>query len=123
ADNIENAFEKAGMALFSLMLSSYEEGDITKVPMEIRSEDIESLLYDYLEHLLVMFEVDDIIATAIHLTLDRDGERFILKGDVSGFKAVPLAFKRRYDVKAITYHMMEIRDTGDGWMIQVIVDI
>jgi SHS2 domain-containing protein len=123
ADGLEPCFEKAGMALFSLMLSSYDEGEPLVVPLEIRSEDLESLLYDYLEHLLVMFEVDDIIATSISLSIEKEDEYYLLMGDVSGFKAFPLCFKRRYDIKAITYHMMVIKETEGGWVIQVIVDI
>jgi len=123
APRLEESFEKAGRALYSLLLSSFDEEDAVEVKFNIRSEDLESLLYDFLEHLLIMFEVDDIIATGISVSLDESEGHYDLEGHVKGCMARPLSFKRNYDVKAITYHMMEIRETSEGWMIQVIVDI
>jgi len=123
ARDLDTSFEKAGMALFSLMLSSFEEGEPVEVPLEVFSEDLESLLYDYLEKLLILFEVEGIVAMKIDVSLLEHDDSYILKGTLSGCVLEPQCFTIKHEIKAITYHMMEVSDTKDGWLIQVIVDI
>jgi len=122
-ESLEKALENASEALYSLLMM--EKGHVCKeeIELEVHSEDLESMLYDFLENILISYEVDNFVACKYNIGVKRNKEKYILSAALSGYHEDPRCENRKYDVKAITYHMMAIENTEDGWLIQVIVDI
>lgn len=122
--NLEEAFENAALALTELMVDSDKVELKEEEKIEIHSEDLESLLFDWLDHFLYLqgakgyiaskFEVGDIIE-------ENDGYR--LKGRAWGEKYSAEKHGPGSEVKAITYHMMEINQEPARTSVQVVVDV
>lgn len=122
--NLEEAFENAALALTELMVDSDKVELKEEEKIEIQSEDLESLLFDWLDHFLYLqgakgyiaskFEVEDIIE-------ENDG--YSLRGKAWGEKYSLKKHGPGSEVKAITYHMMEINQEPARTSVQVVVDV
>ena len=82
------------------------------------------LLVDWLSELLYLFEVDEIIFSEFRIEkIVKTKEGFSLKGKASG---VPIDLSRhKFDtqVKAVTFHDLEIEQDETGvFRVQVVVD-
>lgn len=107
-DTLEECFGNAAYALFDQTVDLSDVGTGESVDVRVTGIDDEDRLYSFLSEMLfvedadgmalkefdVRFEGDDVVCTARGETLDRSRHRV------------------RSEVKAVTYHMMEIdRDT------------
>jgi len=116
---LEEAFEAVALGLFDVMV------DVEKVePKECREirvdeEDLEALLYSFLEELLVIHDIDGLVFGDISVRLERTEEGYSLRARACG---EPLDYEKhepKEEVKAITYHDMRIERLPDGrWMVQ-----
>lgn len=89
------------------------------VPFTLSGTSLEYLLFDWLNALLYAFETRGLVfrhfAVRIadgHLTATAEGEKFD-----------PTRHEPGHEVKAITYHQLQIAETAQGWTAEVIVDI
>ncbi|MBN1786556.1 MAG: archease [Candidatus Methanofastidiosa archaeon] len=123
APTLKKAFEKAGKALCSLLLTDFVVAEEEERTFYICSDDLHSLLYDYLERLLVHFEIDDFIPNDIDLEISKEEDRYGMSGKIAGFRIDPSRCTRKYEIKAITYHMMKVEHVDGVWIVQAIVDI
>ncbi len=120
---LEEAFEAVALALFDVMV------DVRKVEprecreVEVEGEDLMALLYSFLEELLVLHDTEGLVFGDFRVEIEECGEGYRLKARACG---EPLSEKHgpKEEVKAITYHEMEIRQLSDGrWMAQLVPDI
>jgi SHS2 domain-containing protein len=113
-------FEEAGRALTALIV---EDPDAVEARETLRFDlvaaDPEDLLFDWLQALLVAFEVQGMLLTRFRVTLE--GER--LQAEASGERVDRARHRLAHEVKAITYHGLSLRRADDGWRAEVIVDI
>ena len=117
--NLNEAFENAGLAIFNI-ISDTDDIDSTKeISFEITSEDNVSLLYDYLEELLFYHEVEFMLFSQFDVEI---GENFHLKATISGEPIDWDKHERKTEIKAITFHKMEVR-LNDIVELQAIVDL
>ncbi len=118
-DDISEAFANAARGLFSLIteLDDIEEAEYRDI--EITAPDQESLLVQWLNELIYLFDTENIICKRfeiIHLNRTR------LKARVYGEKADRSRHELKTGVKAATYHMLNI-DENNGWKVEVLFDI
>jgi len=122
--SLEGAFENAALALTEIITSLEDVKAENKVNIKIVSEDIESLLFDWLDHFLYLFDAKELIHSRFEISeiSEKDGE-FKLVASAWGEKFDPKKHALGTEVKAITYHMMEIGQSEEQCFVQVIVDI
>lgn len=121
---LEEAFKNAAIALADLTYysSRVEPKDSRFVAVEY--EDLEGLLFRWIDELLYLFDAEKFaLSRRIEVKLEESGG-YVLKAHLYGEK---------YDigkhgftgliVKAMTYHMMEIKKVEDYWVVQYVVDI
>jgi SHS2 domain-containing protein len=113
-------FEEAGRALTALIVEDPDAVEDRETrTFELAAADPEDLLFDWLQALLVAFEVEGMLLTRFRVTLE--GERLWAE---AGGEAVDRARHRlAHEVKAITYHGLSLRRGDDGWRADVVVDI
>jgi SHS2 domain-containing protein len=121
---LEKAFENAALALFNVMIDTSNMKGIEERKIELTSPDIKMLLVEWLSELLYLFEVDEIIFSEFRIdTIEKKGEDFSLKGKASGVPIDLLYHKFDTQVKAVTFHELEVeRDNKGGFWVQVVVD-
>lgn len=121
--SLKEAYMNAGKALYSLLLTSPKRDSDTELNIEIRSEDLLSLTYDYLEQLLILFETDGFVPNKIHICLKDEEEGHLMHVRLEGFTVNLTEAELNYKIKAVTYHLMEVEPYDKGWYIKVILDI
>lgn len=118
---MEEAFENAALALFEVMTDTSKINRLTQRDIEIQSEDKQALLYDWLSELIFLHDSEYLIFNKFEIQITREGDGFLLKGSVWGEAFNQDEHESREDVKAATFHLMDIKEE-DGFKLQVILD-
>ena len=117
--SVEEMFENSALAIFNAMYNGkIKEKKIVKI--KARGKDFESLLYNFLEELLILFDGEGFFLAKVE-NLKIDKKNFKLKAEVIGDDASN--YKINIDVKAITYHEMFVKKKASMWVCQVVVDV
>ena len=117
---IKQVFANAALALFSLITELENISEELKYDVEVVSEDRESLLVEWLNELIYLFDAE-------HVLLKRFDVQSLsntrLKATCYGEKIDPSRHKIKTGVKAATYHMLRIDKDNKGYKAQIIFDI
>jgi SHS2 domain-containing protein len=116
--DLAEAFANAAYGLFSIMadLGRVQERESRQV--ELKEEDMEALLFEWLNYLLYVFDVEGLLLKRF------DMERFndhSLKATCHGEKYDPSRHQLKTGVKSATYHMMKV--DGEKNQVRVIFDV
>jgi len=114
------AFGNAALAMFNAMtpLEGVEEREVRTV--EVRGDDLGGLLYNFLDELLFVHEIDHLVFSGVDLSLDE--ELLQLKAEFRGEHFAPGCHESGIVVKAVTFHQMKIERREKGWTIRVVLD-
>lgn len=121
-ENINTAFENGSTAMFEVITSTKDIEDNFSEEFSIDSEDLESLLYDYLEELLYRHEVNFRLYNKFQIKIKPSTEGYHLDAHIEGDNINWDKYERRGEIKAITFHQMKI-ETRTPSKIRVILDI
>ncbi|ASJ16461.1 archease [Thermococcus chitonophagus] len=123
-DSLEEAFEAVAIALFDVIVdvNKVEKKEVREI--EVEGDDLESLLYNFLEELLVIHDIEGLVFRDFEVKIERVNGKYRLKAKAYGEKFDPEKHEPKEEVKAITYHDMKIEQLPDGrWMAQLVPDI
>jgi SHS2 domain-containing protein len=121
---IEEAFENAAMAMFEVMTETKKIEPNIEDSIQVKGEDEHGLLYNWLEALLVNFEIKNRIYSKFNIfSLKKNMGSFSLKARVWGETFDPKKHLQKVGVKAVTYHRMEIIKDKNGVTLEFILDI
>jgi len=105
--SLEKAFEQAGLALFKTLVLNAEDGDVVRT-VEAEGDDLQMLLYDWLEKLLLLFELDGVVGTEIEVRSIEADVNYRLTARVRGVRYDRSTHLTGTAVKSPTYAFMEI---------------
>ncbi len=119
---LEEAFANAAVAMMAVMVD-LRGVSAEKLRREVKVEgfDTESLLYNWLEAVLVKKDIDREVFRTAEVKISKSGEGLTIKGTLHGDHADPHRFKR--DVKAVTYHEMSIRRRRGRYVVTFLLDL
>jgi SHS2 domain-containing protein len=121
---IEKCFENAAYALKEIICKSKVKNVLEK-DILVKGNDFESLLYNFLEELLFLFETENFIwgRFKISVKVKNKGKDLELKGKILGDKTDK--YELETHVKAITYNQMFVKfdDKNHQYICQVVVDV
>ena len=117
--DISEMFANAGRALMSVMFDLKTVAKKEKRHIELSAPETTTLLHDFLHEILFTFETEQLIFKDFRV--ETDGRK--LSADLFGEKFDPKKHRFIIDVKAITYHNMEIAKKNGTWRCQVVVDV
>ena len=117
--DISQAFANAARALFSLITELDDVAEVLYRDMELTASDEESLLVEWLNELIYLFDVENIVFKRFDITQLNNTR---LKARSYGEKVDSSKHKLKTGVKAATYHMLRV-DKGNGCKLQVLFDI
>ena len=121
-NTLNEAFENAGLAIFNIISDTSGIDSKIAKSFEITSEDEVSLLYDYLEELLFYHEIDFMLFSDFRVNISNSDERYNLKATIKGETIDWDKHERKSEIKAITFHMMDVKKT-EHYELRVIVDL
>lgn len=117
--DLRQLFSNAALALFNLVTDIGSIREKLQRDLKIISEDEDSLLVEWLNELIYLFDAEHILFNRFDIERLTNG---CLKATCYGENVDPLRHKIKVGVKAATYHMLRI-DKDDGYKVQVIFDI
>ena len=121
---IEDAFSQAGLALFDIMIDPNTVTPLKSEEIETVGHDEKELLYNYLEELLLLFEIRQLAIGSIRVTsILKTPSQLRLEGAVTGERYDPKKHHGKVEVKGITYHRMEIERKPQRTTLRFLVDL
>ena len=117
--DMSQAFANAARALFSLITELDDVAEVLHRDVELTATDQESLLVEWLNELIYLFDTENIIFKRFDITQLNHTQ---LKARSYGEKVDKSKHKLKTGVKAATYHMLKV-DKGDVCKVQVLFDI
>jgi SHS2 domain-containing protein len=118
--DIKELFSNAALALFSLITEPESIENKFHLDVEVSSEDVDTLLIEWLNELIYLFDVKHILLNRFDIkSLTRNGLQATCYGE--DFNTMKHTIK--IGVKAATYHMLKLDKSDDGFKAQVILDV
>jgi SHS2 domain-containing protein len=126
-NTLNEAFSESAKALTNLMVDIDTVEKNIKKEFEINSEDECSLLYDFLTELLILMDSEFLVFCQYDIDIiinEKDNEKeYRLKCVAHGEELDKTKHQPKEEVKAITYHKMEIKKDNKEYNIKFIVDL
>lgn len=88
--------------------------------LSVEAEDREAVLFDFLDELIYVRDVENVLPADHEAVVEREGDRWRVRASA---RAVPLADVTAREVKAVTYSEMAVSETDDGWEVYVVFDV
>ncbi len=117
--DVGEAFASAGRALLSLITEPDSVAEVEERRIELSADDLEDLLVAWLNELIYLFDVENLLLSGFDVRLVGDTG---LVATARGERVDKTRHRIKLGVKAATHHMLEI-DRGDGVRLQVLFDI
>jgi SHS2 domain-containing protein len=122
--DLPEAFENAALATFDVMTEVEKVSPKVEDMVEVTGEDEFALLYNWLEALLVKFDVSGMLYSKFEIShLGQIQGRFGLDARIWGEEFDPSKHLQKVGVKAVTYHRMEIIKDPGKVTLRFILDI
>ena len=119
-ENLKALFENAGEAFFHLITDLRKVRRRVERRIKIGGESLDRLMVDWLSELLYLHDVENLLFKGFKVeSIGEDGLMAVVKGE---------PFQERIhviktEVKAVTYHRIEVRQERGRWKAQVILDL
>jgi len=123
-DSFEEAYVEAAKAFYELVSSMKGVEPRVERVVEARGRDLQELLYDMLEKLIILFDSEGFLASKIEAEELRRGAREnYLRLRLLGEPYDPGRHRHGIHVKAVTYHLMEVRSEDSRKVLRFLLDI
>jgi len=124
-ESLEEAFENAAYAMFEGMTDLDKVQPKEEDTVKVEGHDEQALLYNWLEALLVKFDVTGNLFSRFKIArIEQTSTGFRLEAQVWGEPFKSERHLSKVGVKAVTYHQMEIIRDGKGKVtVRFILDI
>ena len=114
---LEECFESAAYALFDQMVDIASVEKRTRFTFVTEAEYIEDRLYSFLSELLYLADAGSAVMSSFHVRFN--GPKVIC--EAYGETLDPKKHRPKTEIKAITYHMMDIDEKGPS--VTVLFDV
>lgn len=123
--SLEEAFENAAYAMFEGMTDIDKVQPKQEDTVEVEGHDEQALLYNWLEALLVKFDVSGNLYSRFKIArIEKTLAGFKLNAKIWGEPFNSKKHLSKVGVKAVTYHQMQIlRDANGAVTVKFILDI
>ena len=118
--NLSEAFEHAAKAMFDIITDNSEIETVGQYTILLDAHDLEQLLVDWLSELLYLNSAKNLVFGFFKVNLDEKNKS--LSATVFGEKYNISKHKIGAEIKAVTYHMLEVKNKKP-FHVQVLFDI
>ncbi len=116
-DTLEECFANAAYAMFDQMVDLATVEKKGEVEVLVSGEEMEELLYDMLSELLYIHDVDGVVLSDFEVEFTKEGLRCRARGEKLNLER----HGPKTEVKAVTFHMMEVDESGPS--VTVLFDV
>jgi SHS2 domain-containing protein len=121
---VEELFIAAGQATMNVMvddLSTIENKE--EVQVDLSEQALDMLLFDFLNELIFLKDARQLLLLVKTMKISAEASGFTLHAVLFGEQLDPVRHPLNADVKAVTLHRFEVKETSEGWEATVVLDI
>lgn len=119
-ETLGEAFAQAALGMVSVMTDLERIDAREEREVEVEATDKESLLVAWLNEFIYLFGVEGFLPRRIDVQETADTR---IRARCFGEKLDPSKHAVHTEVKAATYHMLEVAERDGSWQVRVILDI
>ncbi|MCI0559605.1 MAG: archease [Nitrososphaera sp.] len=119
---LEEAFENAAKALNDTMIDLKSVTPKTEIEIQATGDDLHSLLFDWLDKVMLLLVANRFVMSEFAVKIRHDGG-YSLKGIGKGEKLDLGRHHYKVEIKAVTYHEMQVRQDENGAMVRFLLDL
>lgn len=123
---LEEAFENAAMALCDTMIDLKSVVPKEEFKFSAKGNDLYSLLFDWLDQVMLLLVADRIAMSQFSVKIKHhndNGEGYFLEGIARGELLDLDRHHYKVEIKAVTYHEMEIKQEKDIFTAKFLLDL
>ena len=119
-ETLADAFESATRAFADIVAyeDTPEPTDELRVEATAEDEDVEALLFDYLDRLIYTQDVEGVVVVDADVEADEKSLRL-----EAVLRVAPIGDDAYLDIKAPTYSEMRAERDDEGWTLEAVLDI
>ncbi|MDQ3887895.1 MAG: archease [Thermoproteota archaeon] len=120
---LEETFENAAKALCDTMIDLKTVRPKREIKFSAKGNDLYSLLFDWLDKVMLLLVADGIAMSEFSVKIKQYKNSYLLEGITRG---EPLELDRHHykvEIKAVTYHEMEIKQGKDMTIVRFLLDL
>lgn len=123
APTLDELFAQAPVAMTACFVDLSGIGAATSFEVLAVADDLDLLLVEWLDEILVCFELQGLIAVQGAASVERKDGRWSVRGTLRGEALDPARHRVSTPIKAVTFHGLEVTRGPDGWIARVLFDI
>jgi SHS2 domain-containing protein len=116
ATELNALFEHAARGMFNLIGRIEGESGMITRPITLQAADLETLLVSWLEELLYILESEDLMLSSSSVQIPSNTQL------LATICLLPVT-ERWKEIKAVTYHDLEVQQTSDGFEVSIVFDV
>jgi len=121
AESLNDLFQTCAQATFEVMADTQTITHQHKEDVELTGENLDELLFDWLAELIYLKDSKAMLFGKFDVKIQKN-DVYRLNALIWGEPADQKKHKVRVDVKAVTYHLLEVTKADDKWTAKVILD-
>lgn len=115
--SVEGLFENCAVAISSVLSRGKKIKSLIKKDIEVYGKDYESLLYNFIDELIYLFDAEEFVISKAKLSIKEGKLKGVIYGDISS------KYKDLDAIKAPTYAEMYVKKQDKKWECQVVLDV
>ena len=121
---VEDMFKAAAEATMSVMVEDLNTiNPKEQKVLSVKDEAIDLLLFQFLQELIFYKDAEDLLLRVENLHIKKEDNRFLCSAEAYGEKLDAGKHALNVDIKAITFHRFEVKQTARGWKATVVLDV
>ena len=120
-DGLSGLFEMAAKGMFSLIVSEIPANPTETRQIILAARTHEDLLVSWLNELIFLFEVYEIVPVEYDLTVGKDEDHYSLTAQINCLNIDPELIE--CEIKAATYHNLQITENNNQFQTKIIFDL
>jgi SHS2 domain-containing protein len=122
-ESVEEVFRGATQAILETMANPATVSGGWKRTIERSDLDPSALLFDWLSEVIYWKDAAGVVFQDASLTLTREEDVWLLRAHLIGGPVDPQTQELHADVKGVTKHLYELKQTGGRWKVRVVLDV
>jgi SHS2 domain-containing protein len=118
-EDLKGLFEAGAKALMHLMIAGESHAKSSDMNITVSGQDLPDLLVRWLGEILYLFEGEDLVVTSVHIDFVSSTQ---LDAALKTVLFDPTVHEILSEIKAVTYHQIQVIEKESFWEAQVIFD-
>ena len=122
-ESVEEVFRGATQAILETMANPATVSGGWERAIERSDVDPSALLFDWLSEMVYWKDAAGVVFQEAPLTLTREGDVWLLRAHLIGAPVDQQTQELHADVKGVTKHLYELKQTRGRWKVRVVLDV